>query len=112
MMPSLPSATSSTWRVREHGDEDIDLRGNVARRSASLGAAANQLVHRALAPAVHNHGVPGLDEVLGHGTAHDPKPNHSNGLRHGQSSRGHGSGGYAVEPARREVTQARAKSQA
>ena len=111
MMPSLPRATSSTsgefgsmvmrtstWAATSLGED------------AALGPGADQLVDRPLAAAVHHHGVAGLQQVLGHRASHDSEPNHSNGLRHGHP---HGGKKWRDdEPAKREVTQGRATSQA
>ena len=69
-------------RVGQHGDEHVDLGRHVPGRRAALGSRSDDLLNRPLAPAVDDDGETGLDQVLGHGSTHDPEPNHSNGLRH------------------------------
>ena len=94
--PSLPSATSST--SGEFGSmvmTHVGLGRDVPRAGGRLGPRADQLLNRPLAPAVDNQWISGLEQVLGHGTAHNSKPNESNDLRHGDLV-GTGLGGAAA----------------
>src|SRR5262249_23679679 len=69
-------------RVRKHGDEDVALPRDLARRRRPLRARSHQLVHGSSTAIVDNQWVTGLQKISGHRSAHDPEANESDRLRH------------------------------
>ena len=71
------------WTVRQHRDDVFappcaTFAGDVA----AVAPALDQFIDRPAAAAVDNDGKALLQEIAGHGLAHQPKTDESDGVRH------------------------------